>query len=149
MKYKWKLTNAENVKAFECSDTYSSRQLTGDEMAELPVVNINHGTLKKGCNTGGGMHEETEIYIVLSCGREAAVWLDGDRLPARAGDVMVIPPKVYHWIENEHCDQPFVLLTVWPRQEQNETFHARLQAWGTAIGDLDGAYQEKRLNEDG
>lgn len=147
-KIKWSLANAENTVPFECDATYSSRMLTGDEMAGMPVANINHGTLKAGCNTGGGVHEETEIYIVVSCGAGSAVWLDNDRLPAKNGDVIVIPPGVFHWVENEKCDQPFVLLTVWQRQEQNETHFARMRAWGTSVKEVVENYKEKRLAEE-
>ena len=141
----WLLANAENTVPFECDDAYSSRMLTGDEMAGMPVANINHGTLKARKNTGGGVHDETEIYIILSCGDGSAVWLDKDRLPAKCGDIIVIPPGVFHWIENEKCDQPFVLLTVWQRQEQNQTYFARLKAWGTSVRLEDPNYMEKRL----
>ena len=47
----WKLVNAENVKPFVCDETYSSKMLTGDEMAGRPVININEGTLAAGCRT--------------------------------------------------------------------------------------------------
>lgn len=142
----WTLANAENTVPFECDDTYSSRMLTGDEMAGMPVANINHGTLKAHCNTSGAAHQETEIYIVLSCGEGAAVWLGEDRLPAKNGDVIIIPPGVFHRIENENCDQPFVLLTVWQKQEQNETYFSRLRAWGTSVKLKDERYMEKRLS---
>ena len=61
----WKLVNAENVKPFVCDETYSSKMLTGDEMAGRPVININEGTLAAGCRTAGGAHEETEIYYIV------------------------------------------------------------------------------------
>lgn len=41
---------------------YSSKLLTGDEMAGFPVININEGILKGGHRTGGGVHDETELY---------------------------------------------------------------------------------------
>ena len=47
-KLPWTLVNAENVVPYECDEVYSSRQLTGDEMAGFPVININEGTLKAG-----------------------------------------------------------------------------------------------------
>lgn len=141
----WILVNPENVRPYECDSTYSSRMLTGDELAGCPITNLNHGTLKAGCNTGGGVHEDVEIYIILSCSAESAVWLDKDRLPTKPGDVIIIPGGVFHWIENEKCDQPFELLTVWAKQELNDTYFARLKAWNTSIGNLDSEYQKKRL----
>ncbi len=144
-KNKWTMVNSENVKPFVCDETYSSKMLTGDEMAGLPVMNINEGTLVPGRNTGGGAHEETEIYFVLSCGSPCYVWLDDERLSVKNGDIIVIPPHVIHWIENEGCDQPFKLMTFWSREEQNETALNRRAAWGTTMAYFDGEYQEKRL----
>ena len=64
-KKQWTLVNAENVVPYVCDETYSSKQLTGDEMAGFPVININEGTLKGGCRTSGGAHENTEIYYIV------------------------------------------------------------------------------------
>lgn len=64
-KKKWSFVNAENVVPYVCDETYSSKQLTGDELAGFPVININEGTLKGGCRTGGGAHEDTEIYYIV------------------------------------------------------------------------------------
>ena len=36
----WKLVNAENVVGYVDGD-YESKMLTGDEMAGMPVININ------------------------------------------------------------------------------------------------------------
>src|SRR5436305_4611707 len=38
----------------------------------------------------------TEIYYVLECGPDAAVELDGERVPVRPGSVVLIPPGVRH-----------------------------------------------------
>lgn len=144
-KQKWTLVNAENVAAYVCDETYSSKMLTGDEMAGMPVININEGTLKAGCRTEGGAHEDAEIYYVVDCQEGSYIWLDDDRVPAKRGDIIVIPPHVFHWIDNTKCDQPFVLFTFWPRQEQNGVFFARRAAWGASVKYLDGEYTQKRL----
>lgn len=39
----------------------------------------------------------TETYYVLECGPDAALELDGQRLPMRPGLCVVIPPGVVHW----------------------------------------------------
>lgn len=140
----WKLTNSENVKAFVCDDTYSSKMLTGDEMAGRPVININEGTLKSGCRTAGGEHEETEIYYVVSC-LDADVWLDDTCLRVKNGDIIVIPPHVHHWIDNTRSDQPFVLFTLWQKQEQNGVYFARNAAWGTSVALVDETYADQRI----
>jgi oxalate decarboxylase/phosphoglucose isomerase-like protein (cupin superfamily) len=142
----WKLVNSENVKPFVCDETYSSKMLTGDEMAGLPIININEGTLKAGCRTEGGEHDETEIYYMVKC-ENADVWLDDDCIPVKNGDIIVIPPHVFHWIDNTRSSKPFVLFTLWPKQEQNGVYFARKEAWGTSIANIDENYTEKRMGK--
>ena len=146
-KVKWTLANAENVEAFVCDDTYSSKMLTGDEMAGMPVININEGTLKAGCRTEGGIHDETEIYYMVDCAEDTYVWLDEDRVPVKNGDIIIIPPHTFHWIDNTKSNKPFKLFTFWPRQEQNGVFFARQKAWGTSVKYKDDHYTEKRLEK--
>ena len=141
---KWKLVNSENVKPFVCDETYSSKMLTGDEMAGMQIINVNEGTLKEGCRTEGGAHEETEIYYMVSC-ENADVVLDDEHIPVKNGDIIVIPPHVFHWIDNTRSSKPFVLFTLWPKQEQNGVYFARKEAWGTSVAYFDDQYTEKRL----
>jgi len=142
-KKKWTLVNAENVVSFVCGDTYSSKMLTGDEMAGMQAININEGTLKPGSRTAGGAHEEVEIYYIVD--GEGDVWLDEDRVPVKNGDIIIIPPHVFHWIDNTKSDKPFVLFTLWHRQEDNEVFHLRKESWGTSVKNVDDQYTQKRL----
>ena len=142
-KKKWTLVNSENVTPFICDDAYSSKMLTGDEMAGMQVININEGTLKPGCRTEGGAHDEAEIYYIVS--GEGDVWLDDDRVPVKNGDIIIIPPHVFHWIDNTGSAKPFVLFTLWHRQEDNGVFHTRKAAWGTSVKYLYDGYTEKRL----
>lgn len=146
-KMPWKLVASENVEPFVCDETYSSKMLTGDEMAGQPVININEGTLQPFCRTAGGAHEETEIYYIVSAKPGTVVWLDEDRVPVKNGDVLVIPPHTMHWIDNTGSEEPFVLFTFWPRQEQNGVYHARQKAWGTSVRYKDEAYTQKRMRE--
>lgn len=145
-KMPWTLVNAENVVPYECDEVYSSRQLTGDEMAGFPVMNINEGTLKPGGKTGGGAHDDCEIYYIVSCSPESRLWLDDDCLKVKAGDIIVIPPHVFHWIDNSKGTEPFVLFTFWPRQEQNGVYFIRKEAWGgTVVKYEDDEYQSRRI----
>lgn len=143
MKEKWVLVNSENVVPYVCDDAYSSKQLTGDEIAGFPVININEGTLKGGCRTGGGAHEKTEIYYIVR--GKGILWLDEDSLSVKPGDIIVIPPHVFHWIDNRMNEEDFVLLTMWPRQEQNEMYFIRKKAWGESIRYIDEEYTRKRV----
>jgi mannose-6-phosphate isomerase-like protein (cupin superfamily) len=38
----------------------------------------------------------TEIYYILECGADAAVELDGERVPVRPGSAVMIPPLTRH-----------------------------------------------------
>ncbi len=127
--------NADEVVAFKKNpdSVYGSRMLTGDEMAGFPVVNINDGVLAPYSRTGGAAHEDVEIYYMLDVGEDCAVVLDDEPIPVRNHDIIVIPAGVNHWIDNTRCDKPFRLLTIWDRQELNETYHHRFEAWGEAM----------------
>jgi mannose-6-phosphate isomerase-like protein (cupin superfamily) len=145
---KWKLVNAENVEPFVCDDVYSSKMLTGDEMAEHQVININEGTLKPGETTAGSSghgatHELTELYYIIE--GEGDVVLDDVHVPVKAEDIIVIPGGTWHWIDNSKSAKPFRLFTLWPKQEQNGVFHERLKVWGTSVKYIDGDYAEKRI----
>mgnify|MGYP001010179777 CR=1 FL=1 len=133
----WKLVNSKDIKPFWTSDVYCSKLLTGDEMAGRQVININEGTLLGGARTGGAAHEETEIYYIVSGSGD--VWLDDDCVHAVPGDIIIIPPGPFHWIDNRMNKVPFVLHTYWHRQEDNDVYHKRLKAWGTSM---------KRINEE-
>jgi quercetin dioxygenase-like cupin family protein len=40
--------------------------------------------------------DHTEMYYILECGADAAVELDGQRVPVRPGTAVLIPPGVRH-----------------------------------------------------
>lgn len=142
-KKNWVMVNAENIVPFVCDDVYSSKLLTGDEMAGMPIININEGTLKGRSRTHGAAHEETEIYYIIE--GSGIVWLDEDAIPVKPGDIIVIPPQVFHWIDNTMNEAPFKLFTFWPNQEQNIVYFSRKDAWGTSMKYVDDAYVQKRL----
>lgn len=129
---KWQKINADEVVAFKknADSVYSSRLLTGNEMAGCPVVNINDGVLAPYSRTAGAAHEDIEIYYMLDVGENCTVVLDDKAIPVRNNDIIVIPAGVSHWIDNTQCEKPFRLLTIWDRQELNETYHHRHEAWG-------------------
>ena len=131
----WKIVNAENLKPFWIGEVYSSKLLTGDEMAGRQVININEGTLIGGARIEGAAHEETEIYYIIN--GTGDVWLDDDCIHVKPGDIIIIPPGVFHWIDNRMNDQPFVLFTLWHRQEDNGVYHKRLEAWGKSVKTID------------
>jgi quercetin dioxygenase-like cupin family protein len=127
--------NAENIKPFACNESYSSKLLTGGELAGEPIININEGTLTGGERTGGAAHDKTEIYYIVRGSGD--VWLDEDRYPVKPGDIIIIPPGVFHWIDNRMNREPFVLFTFWHRQEDNGVYHKRLKEWGVTVKTID------------
>ena len=153
----WKLVHAENVvgyggDAYTSDGAYTSKMLTGDEMAGMPIININQGELAPGGTTAGpdgrgSAHSDTEIYYIIDCDPGTYVWLDDDCLETKPGDIIVIPPNVFHWIDNTKGKKPYKIFTIWPRQEQNGMFFAREKAWGTSVRNLDDDYQRKRLGK--
>ena len=151
MSRKWRLINTENVEPYVYDSMYSSKLLTGDEMAGVQVININEGTMQPGgCNKGddekGSIHEGTEIFYIIE--GDGYVVLDGEPVKVKAEDVIVIPGGVSHWVDNRKGTKPFRLLTFWTKQEQNEMYFVRKKAWGgTSMRYKDSAYLEKRLKE--
>lgn len=129
----WKKVNADELVGFECGDVYTSKLLTGDEMAGQPVININQGTLKPFSRTAGGVHEKTEIYYMVDVGEGSLVVLDDEAVAVKNGDIIVIPGGVFHWIDNRNCEKPFILFTLWPNQAENEVYHLRLKEWGVSM----------------
>ncbi|MGL4550985.1 MAG: cupin domain-containing protein [Gemmataceae bacterium] len=61
-----------------------------DAPATLHVVDIEHDARTH------YHRDHTEIYYVLSCGPDAALELDGERVPVSAGQAVLIPPGVRH-----------------------------------------------------
>jgi len=144
------LINAEMLKPYVCDDVYSSTMVMGDELVREPAINMNNGTLQPHTRLGGGSHEKAEIYYVVRCQEGAEVVTgtnkDGDEevhYKVKPGDVIFIPGGVHHWIDNRMSDDVFVIMTIWPNQEQNEMYHVRLDQWGTSFRFKD---DEKRAN---
>lgn len=144
-KRKWTLVNSENVVPYVCGPDYSSKMLTGDEMAGQQVINMNEGTLQAHMRTEGDAHEKTEIYYMIDVGDPSYVVLDNEHIKVKNGDIIIIPGGVFHYIDNLDCDKPFRLITLWPQQEDNGLFFVRQNAWGTSVKNVDDSYTEKRL----
>ena len=132
---KWVKVNADEVVGYHSKkDTqYVSKLLTGDEMAGFPIININEGVLEAHGRTGGATHEQCEIYYMVDVGEDSYVVLDGEHIPVRNGDIVVIPGGTFHWIDNTKCDKPFKLFTLWDRQELNTMYFRRMADWGKSM----------------
>ena len=129
---KGKKINAKALLPFG-DDVYSSRLLSGGELDGKPVININDGRLAPRQRTEGAAHEKTEIYYILSCAEGTATYVGEERIETEAGDVIIIPPNTFHWIDNTQSDEIYHILTFWPKQEENGVFHHRQKAWGESF----------------
>ena len=130
---KWVKVNSDELVEYKCGEVYSSKLLTGDEMAGHHVVNINEGTLAPFSRTAGAAHEDTEIYYMVDVAEGSKVVLDDEPIPVKNGDIIIIPGGTFHWIDNLNCDKPFVLFTVWPDETQNNVYHKRMRDWGKSM----------------
>ena len=141
---KWVKVNADELIAYRSKEDspYSSKLLTGDEMAGFPIININEGTLEAHARTSGATHEKNEIYYMADVGEGSSVVLDGEYIPVRNGDIIVIPGGTFHWIDNTQCDKPFRLFTFWDRQELNGIYFKRLSDWGKSMRYIRDELQE-------
>lgn len=131
------LVNTDKLEAFKFDDAYSSTMLMGDELAGEKVINVNWGTLKPHTRLGGGTHQKTELYFVFKC-QDGAEVVTGKgeneiRYKVKPGDLVYIPSGCFHWIDNRMCDEEFVIITLWPNQEDNGAYHERFASWGTSF----------------
>ena len=132
---KWVKVIADELVGYKSKKVaqYTSKLLTGDEMAGFPIININEGTLEAHSRTSGATHEKNEIYYMVDVSEESSVVLDDEYVPVRNGDIIIIPGGTFHWIDNTRCDKPFRLFTFWDRQEDNGVYFKRLADWGKSM----------------
>lgn len=128
---KGKVINSWEVKSFVFDDTYSSKMLLDDIVAGGKAININEGTLKGGCKTSGGVHNETEIYYVVK--GEAVLHLGEEKIDIKPGSVAYIPAGVSHSLDNKSETEDFLFLTLWEDAKYNEAYHARIKEWGKSF----------------
>jgi quercetin dioxygenase-like cupin family protein len=126
---------SEQVKPFVLDPSYSSKMLLDESVAGTETLNVNEGTLKGGCKTGGATHTENEIYYVVK--GEAVLHLDDETYDIRPGSLVFIPAGVFHSLDNKSATEDFVLLTFWQRASSNEVWHLRKQAWGKTFKTID------------
>jgi len=102
--------------------------LLDDIVANEKTVNINHGTIKPFETAGGGSHEKTEIYFIVS--GEGALTLDNETYDVSQGSLAVIPGGCVHSIQNASNADDLIILTFWMNAEDNEMYIERRKKWG-------------------
>ena len=122
----------EKVKPLNFGKEYESRMIldhvvTGRE----DVIQINHGTVKAGCTLGGGVHEEDEIYYILS--GSGKLTLNDEVIDVVANQVIFIPAGCFHALDNSDSDEDMCILTFWRDWRFNEAYEERIKQWGTSF----------------
>lgn len=132
---KGRVINSWEVKSFVVDNTYSSKMLLDNIVAEAETIQINEGTLKGGCNTPGAVHKANEIYYVVK--GEAVLQLGDERLDVKPGSLVFIPAGTFHALDNKSKTEDFVLLTFWTNASDNEVYNLRVEAWGKSFKTID------------
>ena len=91
-----------------------------DGISRLPVKfqkwELGPG-VSEGDHTHGGNNALEEIYYFLE--GQGTMWVDGQDIPVKAGDAILVPPSVSHGFRNT-ADDPVKLIIVWGRPLEQE-----------------------------
>ena len=99
------------------------------------VIQINHGTVKAGCALGGGVHEDDEIYYILT--GKGKLQLDDEIVDVAGGQVIFIPAGCFHALDNTGSDEDMTILTFWRDWRANDAYETRLKLWGKSFKTID------------
>ena len=131
MEQKYILFDTKRVKSFKVDEKYSSRMLLDDEMVGRRTVQINEGTVEPGARLGGGVHEDDEIYYILS-GDGILIIGDAEE-KVEAGYLVFIPAGTFHALYNTNNEKKMELLTFWREPSSNDVYEKRMNEWGSAF----------------
>lgn len=99
------------------------------------VIQINHGTVKAGYALGGGVHEEDEIYYILS--GKGKLQLDDKIVDVSGGEVIFIPAGCFHALDNRESNEDMCILTFWKDWRFNDAYAERVKQWGKSFKTID------------
>ena len=124
------------VKPMVMGPDYESRMILDHEITGRDnVIQINHGTVKAGYALGGGVHEEDEIYYILS--GKGKLQLDDKIVDIAKDQVIFIPAGCFHALDNRESDEDMCILTFWRDWRFNEAYEARVKLWGKSFKTID------------
>ncbi len=124
------------VKPMVMGPDYESRMILDHEITGRDnVIQINHGTVKAGYALGGGVHEEDEIYYILS--GKGKLQLDDKIVEVAKDQVIFIPAGCFHALDNRDSDEDMCILTFWRDWRFNEAYEARVKLWGKSFKTID------------
>jgi mannose-6-phosphate isomerase-like protein (cupin superfamily) len=124
------------VKPLLFGEEYESRMILDHVITGRDnVIQINHGTVKAGYALGGGVHEEDEIYYILS--GKGKLQLDEKIVDVAGGQVIFIPAGCFHALDNRESDEDMCILTFWRDWRFNDAYEERIRQWGTSFKTVD------------
>ena len=125
-----------NVKPLVFGEDYESRMILDHVITGRDnVIQINHGTVKAGYALGGGVHDEDEIYYILS--GKGKLQLDDKIVDIAKDQVIFIPAGCFHALDNRESDEDMCILTFWRDWRFNEAYEARVKLWGKSFKTVD------------
>ena len=92
-------------------------------------------TVKAGYALGGGIHEEDEIYYILS--GKGKLQLDDKIIDVAGGQVIFIPAGCFHALDNSQSDEDMCILTFWRDWRFNDAYETRVKLWGKSFKTID------------
>ena len=130
------VVDVDRVKPLSFGEEYDSRMILDHVITKRDnVIQINHGTVKAGCALGGGVHEEDEIYYILS--GTGKLTLDDKVIDVKPNQVIFIPAGCFHALDNSQSDTDMTILTFWRDYRFNEAYEERIKQWGKSFKTID------------
>lgn len=128
--------DVSKVKPLLFGEEYESRMILDHVITGRDnVIQINHGTVKAGFALGGGVHEEDEIYYILS--GHGKLQLDEKIVDVAGGQVIFIPAGCFHALDNRESDEDMCILTFWRDWHFNDAYEERVRQWGKSFKTID------------
>lgn len=130
------VVDVNRVKPLPMGESYDSRMILDHEITKRDnVIQMNHGTVKAGYALGGGVHEEDEIYYILS--GKGKLQLDDEIVDVYADQVIFIPAGCFHALDNSESKEDMKILTFWRDYRFNEAYEERVRQWGKSFKTID------------
>ncbi len=130
------VVDVAKVKPLQMGAEYQSRMILDHVITGRDdVIQINHGTVAPRCALGGGVHDEDEIYYILS--GKGKLTLNDEIVDVYGGQVIFIPAGCFHALDNSESDEEMTILTFWRDYRFNEAYEARVKQWGKSFKTID------------
>ena len=130
------VVNVNKVKPLSFGESYDSRMILDHVITKRDnVIQMNHGTVKAGYALDGGVHEDDEIYYILS--GKGKLTLDDEIIDVYPDQVIFIPAGCFHALDNSESDTDMKILTFWRDYRFNEAYEERVRQWGTSFKTID------------